>query len=94
MAGVTPSGRLLFWLRISFLGDVALAAIGGVLIAQGDPVGDAVLVFVALRAALGVAALLIASRIIGDTGEPGSRAGSTPGTGSGARPRDSDTIGD
>ncbi|WP_375399605.1 hypothetical protein [uncultured Amnibacterium sp.] len=68
MASVTPSSRLLFWLRISFVGDAALAAIGGVLIAQGERVGYAVLVFVALRAALGVVALLIAARAIADTG--------------------------
>ena len=68
MAAVTPAGRLLFWLRISFLGDAALAAIGGVLIAQDEGVGYAVLIFVALRAALGVVALLIASRAIADAG--------------------------
>ena len=68
MAGVTPSSRLLFWLRISFLGDAALAAIGGVLVAEDEGVGYAVLVFVALRAGLGVVALLIASRAIADKG--------------------------
>ena len=66
MASTTPSGRLLFWLRISFLGDAALAAIGGVLIAEDEQVGYAVLVFVALRTALGVVALLIAARAISE----------------------------
>lgn len=63
---MTPSSRLLFWLRISFVGDAALAAVGGVLIAEDEHVGYAVLVFVALRAALGVVALLIAARAIAD----------------------------
>ena len=58
----TPGSRLLFWLRASFLGDAALAAIGGVLIVQNESAGYAVLVFTALRAGLGVWALLIAAR--------------------------------
>jgi hypothetical protein len=61
---VTPARRLLFWLRISFVGDAALAAIGGLLVAEGEDVGIALLVFTALRAAIGVVALVLAARAL------------------------------
>jgi hypothetical protein len=61
---VTPARRLLFWLRISFVGDAALAAIGGLLVAEGEAVGIALLIFTALRAAIGVVALVLAARAL------------------------------
>jgi len=61
---VTPARRLLFWLRISFVGDAALAAIGGLLLAEGEDVGLALLVFTALRAGIGVVALVLAARAL------------------------------
>jgi len=58
---VTPAGRLLFWIRAAFVGDAALAAFGGILLAIGsEDAAVAVLLFVAVRVALGVAALVIA----------------------------------
>ncbi|HEY0374481.1 MAG TPA: hypothetical protein VGC94_06780 [Amnibacterium sp.] len=61
---MTPARRLLFWLRISFVGDAALAAIGGLLVAEGQGVGVALLIFTALRAAIGVVALVLAARAL------------------------------
>jgi hypothetical protein len=61
---VTPARRLLFWLRISFVGDAVLAAIGGLLVAEGEDVGLALLVFTALRAGIGVVALVLAARTL------------------------------
>jgi hypothetical protein len=61
---VTPARRLLFWLRASFVGDAALAAIGGVLVAEGEDIGIALLIFTALRAVIGVVALVLASRAL------------------------------
>ncbi|HEV7624243.1 MAG TPA: hypothetical protein VGO26_08910 [Amnibacterium sp.] len=61
---MTPARRLLFWLRISFVGDAALAAIGGLLVAEGEAVGIALLIFTALRAAIGVVALVLAARAL------------------------------
>jgi hypothetical protein len=61
---VTPAKRLLFWLRISFVGDGVLAAIGGLLVAEGEDVGIALLIFTALRAAIGVVALVLAARAL------------------------------
>ena len=61
---MTPARRLLFWLRISFVGDAVLAAIGGLLVAQGEAVGIALLVFSALRAVIGVVALVLAARAL------------------------------
>lgn len=62
---ITPASRLLFWIRAAFVGDAALAAFGGLLLAVGDEAAAiAVLLFAAVRAALGVAALLIASRAL------------------------------
>ena len=61
---MTPARRLLFWLRISFVGDAVLAAIGGLLVAQGEAIGIALLVFTALRAGIGVVALVLAARAL------------------------------
>ena len=61
---MTPARRLLFWLRISFVGDAVLAAIGGLLVAEGEDVGLALLVFTALRAGIGVVALVLAARAL------------------------------
>ena len=41
-----------------------LAAIGGLLVAEGEDVGLALLVFTALRAAIGVVALVLAARAL------------------------------
>ena len=58
---VTPASRLLFWIRAAFLGDAAIAAFGGILLAIGsESAAFACFAFAIVRAALGVAALLIA----------------------------------
>jgi hypothetical protein len=64
VAVITPSRRLLFWLRISFLADAVLAVIAGLLIAEDEPAGWFLLVFVVLRAVLGVIGLVLASRML------------------------------
>jgi uncharacterized oligopeptide transporter (OPT) family protein len=64
MAVITPSGRLLFWLRISFLADAVLGIIAGLLIAEDEPAGWFLLAFVVLRAVLGVIGLVLASRML------------------------------
>ena len=51
----TPSGRLLFWLRSSFVADAALGLIAGLLIAEEEPAGWYLLAFAAL---VGLVALL------------------------------------
>jgi hypothetical protein len=62
---ITPASRLLFWIRAAFVGDAAVAAFGGILLAIGaESAAFAVLAFAAIRAALGVAALLIALRAL------------------------------
>ncbi|MGT2424673.1 hypothetical protein [Amnibacterium kyonggiense] len=62
---MTPAGRLLFWIRAAFVGDAAIAAFGGLLLATGaEGPAFAVFAFAAVRAALGVAALLIALRVL------------------------------
>lgn len=55
---------MLFWLRISFVGDAGLAAIGVLLVAEGEDAGIALLVFTALRAGIGVVALVLAARAL------------------------------
>jgi len=62
---VTPASRLLFWIRAAFVGDAALAAFGGILLAIGSE-GSAIALFafVGVRAALGVAALVIAVHVL------------------------------
>ena len=64
MAVITPSRRLLFWLRISFLADAVLGIIAGLLIAEDEPAGWFLLAFVVLRAVLGVIGLVLASRML------------------------------
>ena len=59
MAVTTPSSRLLFWLKASFVLDALFGAIGGIMIGQGEGAGWALLVFAVLRAAVGVVALVI-----------------------------------
>jgi hypothetical protein len=62
---VTPASRLLFWIRAAFVGDAAIAAFGAILLAIGsETAAIAVFAFVLVRAALGVAALLIAMRAL------------------------------
>ena len=62
---VTPAGRLLFWIRAAFVGDAALAAFGGILLAVGrEGAAIALFAFALVRAVLGVAALLIALRAL------------------------------
>jgi hypothetical protein len=57
----TPASRLLFWIRAAFLGDAAIAAFGGILLAVGsETAAFACFAFAIVRAILGVAALLIA----------------------------------
>ena len=51
--------RLLFWLRVPYAADAALLAIGVALLLAGRSVGFWVLVFAALRAAIGTVALLV-----------------------------------
>ncbi|MGN6446713.1 hypothetical protein [Amnibacterium sp.] len=61
----TPASRLLFWIRAAFLGDAAIAAFGGILLALGSE-GPAIACFgfALVRAVLGVVALLIAVRVL------------------------------
>jgi membrane protein implicated in regulation of membrane protease activity len=62
---MTPASRLLFWIRAAFVGDAAIAAFGGILLAIGsETAAVAVFAFVLVRAVLGVAALLIAVRVL------------------------------
>ena len=62
---ITPASRLLFWIKAAFVGDAALAAFGGLLLALGDEsAAFACFVFAAVRAALGVVALLVAARAL------------------------------
>ena len=61
----TPASRLLFWIKAAFVGDAAVAAFGGLLLAIGsETAAFAVFAFVAVRVVLGVAALLIAARAL------------------------------
>jgi hypothetical protein len=60
-----PTRRLLFWLRIPYVADVALVLIGVGLLASGRSVGTWVLVFAGVRAVVGTVALVIvAPRVI------------------------------
>jgi membrane protein YdbS with pleckstrin-like domain len=60
-----PTRRLLFWLRIPYVADVALVLIGVGLLASGRGVGTWVLVFAGVRAVVGTIALVIvAPRVI------------------------------
>jgi membrane protein implicated in regulation of membrane protease activity len=62
---ITPASRLLFWIKAAFVGDAAIAAFGALLLVAGsETAAFAVLAFAAVRAALGVAALLIAARAL------------------------------
>lgn len=62
---MTPASRLLFWIKAAFIGDAAIAAFGGILLAIGsETAAFAVFAFVLVRAVLGVAALLIAMRAL------------------------------
>lgn len=61
---ITPSRRLLFWLRASFVADAVLGVVAGLLIAQAEPAGWYLLGFVVLRAAIGVVALALAARML------------------------------
>lgn len=62
---ITPASRLLFWIRAAFLGDAAIAAFGGILLAVGsETAAFACFGFAVVRAALGVVALVIAMRAL------------------------------
>jgi hypothetical protein len=64
---MTPASRLLFWIRAAFVGDAAVAAFGGILLAIGsETAAFAVFAFALVRAVLGVVALLIAMRALHD----------------------------
>jgi len=57
--------RLLFWLRVPYAADVLLGVIGVAYLAAGNGVGWWVLLFGALRAIVGTAALFwLAPRLI------------------------------
>ena len=64
MPAITPSRRLLFWLRASFAADAVFGIVAGLLIAEDEPAGWYLLAFVVLRAAIGVVALVLASRML------------------------------
>jgi hypothetical protein len=65
MEGMDPDRRLLFWLRIPYAVDVALALVGIGFLLAGRDVGWWVLVFAAGRAVIGTVALFwIAPRVI------------------------------
>ncbi|UFS58522.1 hypothetical protein [Subtercola endophyticus] len=53
-----PAKRLLFWLKVPYAADVALALIAVALLASGRPVGWWVLAFAAVRAVVGTIALV------------------------------------
>ena len=60
-----PSRRLLFWLRVPYAADAALALIGGGFLLAGNGVGWWVLLFAAVRAIIGTIALvIIAPRVL------------------------------
>jgi hypothetical protein len=61
---ITPSRRLLFWLRASFAADAVLGIVAGLLIAEDEPAGWFLLGFVVLRAALGIVSLVLAARML------------------------------
>ena len=61
---ITPSSRLLWWLKFSFVGDALLAALGGALLVHDEEAGWFMLVFAALRAVLGVVGLVLAMRAL------------------------------
>ena len=69
-SGPDPSGegatkRLLFWLRVPYVLDVVLAAVGIGYLVTGDGVGWWVLLFAFLRAVIGTVSLFwIAPRVI------------------------------
>ena len=48
---MTPSVRLLWWLKASFVGDAALAALGGLVMPRNEEAGWFLLVCAAVRAA-------------------------------------------
>jgi membrane protein YdbS with pleckstrin-like domain len=60
-----PTKRLMFWLKVPYAADVALALIGVALLASGRGVGWWVLVFAAVRAVIGTIALVwVAPRML------------------------------
>ncbi|WP_316295944.1 hypothetical protein [Clavibacter michiganensis] len=74
-----PVRRLMFWLRVPFVADVALVVIGVALLVGGDGVGWWVLVFAGLRAVVGVVAIVwIAPRMIARLATPAPGAGADP----------------
>jgi membrane protein DedA with SNARE-associated domain len=52
-----PTRRLLFWLKVPYAADIALVLIGVGLLLSSRPVGWWVLLFAAVRAAIGTIAL-------------------------------------
>ncbi|GGF37481.1 hypothetical protein [Subtercola lobariae] len=62
---MNPTKRLMFWLKVPYAADVALALIAVALLAGGRSVGWWVLVFAAVRAIVGTIALVwIAPRML------------------------------
>ncbi|QPZ37986.1 DUF4381 domain-containing protein [Paramicrobacterium chengjingii] len=53
----SPNARLLFWLKVPYVADVALVIIGTGLLLADNSIGWWVLVFAAVRAIIGTVAL-------------------------------------
>lgn len=60
-----PKRRLLFWLKVPFVADAALAAIGTVLVLGANTMGWWVLVFAVVRFIVGaISVWVIAPRVL------------------------------
>ena len=53
-----PAKRLMFWLKVPYAADVALALVGIALVLGDRPIGWWVLIFAAVRAIVGTVALV------------------------------------
>ena len=61
---MNPNRRLLFWLWTPYVSDAVMAVIGFWMLATDDSAGWLVIIFAAVRAALGTISLLLAYRMI------------------------------
>ncbi len=63
---VTPASRFRFWLIASLVTDVPLAALAIGLVVTGDAAGWWLAAFTVVKAALGVAGLVVGARMLAD----------------------------
>lgn len=61
---MNPNRRLLFWLWTPYVSDVVMAVVGLWMLATDNSAGWLVIIFAAVRAALGTISLLLAYRMI------------------------------